>query len=384
MSSADISFNNGDLLIFSDVSVNGVFSASGTTPDSGTGSGKDNSGITGEIRLWSTNTPPASWLLCDGSSYSIITYQNLYNVISTNYGGDETTFKVPDFRRRIPIGNDSTNNTYGNNIMNSTDGRSASNMNLTQGPSYYNDNNVGKQNIYLNTIITHKHNIQSHTHDMTHNHNVNADFLNHTHDISHNHVFNQTLALQHNHPNITPHKHDETSINYQGPAEHSHQISDHNHEVNFDGNNHGVAQFITEQGHNEYNTLREGAPQRNVFAKTINQNTEAALKDAFRDSLDDMQLQLQQQNTMGGIASTQFNVVQNNSGNAATVLNLSDNNTTLITGSNSIITDQMITSNISGATNSKTTAETPVTESNLGVAIPNNPHFIVLNYIIKT
>ena len=109
MSSADISFNNGDLLIFSDVSVNGVFSASGTSPDSGTGSGKDNSGITGEIRLWSTNTPPTSWLLCDGTSYSINTYQNLYNVISTNYGGDETTFKVPDFRRRIPIGNDSTN-----------------------------------------------------------------------------------------------------------------------------------------------------------------------------------------------------------------------------------------------------------------------------------
>ena len=250
MSTLDISFNNGDLLIFSDVSVNGIFSASGTS------SGKDNSGMTGEIRLWSTNTPPTSWLLCDGTSYNITTYQNLYNVISTNYGGDGTTFKVPDFRRRIPIGNDSTNTTYGSNSMNSTDGRVALNMNLTQGPPYYNQNNIGKQNIDLNYIITHKHNIQSHAHDMSHNHNVNSDFSNHTHDISHNHIINSDINVFHNH-GLDEHTH-------EGGGNHQHPIAEHSHEVTFNGNSNDVNQMARVNIQSEDNEIREGGEQRNI------------------------------------------------------------------------------------------------------------------------
>ena len=381
MSTLDISFNNGDLLIFSDVSVNGIFSASGTS------SGKDNSGMTGEIRLWSTNTPPTSWLLCDGTSYNISTYQNLYNVISTNYGGDGTTFKVPDFRRRIPIGNDSTNTTFGSNSMNSTDGRVALNMNLTQGPPYYNENNIGKQNVDLNYIITHKHNIQSHTHDISHNHNVNADFLNHNHDISHNHIINSQLDLSHNHSNITVHKHDEgQSVSYQGVAEHSHVIEDHEHQVVFNGNtNSYVNKLITNEtdGTTEYNNLKDGNDRR-VWTEAPFSETSADIRQALKEALLELQTEIQQQNSMSEDINQNVNFNTTlQGGESVSTFSLSNNASVVTTQSKSLVTQDQNTNTTSGNASSKTTAETPVTESNLGVAIPNNPHFIVLNYIIK-
>ena len=62
--------------------------------------------ITGEIRMWTTATPPTGWLLCDASAVSRTTYAALFAVISTTFGvGDgSTTFNLPDFRGRIPVG----------------------------------------------------------------------------------------------------------------------------------------------------------------------------------------------------------------------------------------------------------------------------------------
>jgi microcystin-dependent protein len=46
------------------------------------------------------------WLPCDGTSYSRTLYDDLFDVIGTSFGvGDgSTTFNVPDFRGRAPIG----------------------------------------------------------------------------------------------------------------------------------------------------------------------------------------------------------------------------------------------------------------------------------------
>lgn len=51
-------------------------------------------------------TAPAGWLLCDGTAVSRTTFAALFGVISTNYGvGDgSTTFNVPDFRGKVPVG----------------------------------------------------------------------------------------------------------------------------------------------------------------------------------------------------------------------------------------------------------------------------------------
>jgi microcystin-dependent protein len=51
-------------------------------------------------------TPPAGWLFCDGSALSRTTYAALYAVIGGLYGAGDgsTTFNLPDFRARAPIG----------------------------------------------------------------------------------------------------------------------------------------------------------------------------------------------------------------------------------------------------------------------------------------
>lgn len=61
--------------------------------------------IIGEIRLFAGLYAPANWHLCDGTLLSINDYQALYALIGTTYGGDgATTFGVPDFRGRLPVG----------------------------------------------------------------------------------------------------------------------------------------------------------------------------------------------------------------------------------------------------------------------------------------
>ena len=45
------------------------------------------------------------WLPCDGSSYSRTLYDDLFDVIGTSFGSASgTTFNVPDFRGRAPVG----------------------------------------------------------------------------------------------------------------------------------------------------------------------------------------------------------------------------------------------------------------------------------------
>lgn len=63
----------------------------------------------GTIVQFAGTTAPIGWLFCNGASLSIDQYLDLYQVISTTYGGNGvTTFNVPDFRRRVPVGFDPT------------------------------------------------------------------------------------------------------------------------------------------------------------------------------------------------------------------------------------------------------------------------------------
>jgi microcystin-dependent protein len=62
-------------------------------------------GYIGEIRMFGGNFSPGSWNFCDGSLQSIAVYTALFSIIGTTYGGDgQTTFALPDFRGRIPVG----------------------------------------------------------------------------------------------------------------------------------------------------------------------------------------------------------------------------------------------------------------------------------------
>lgn len=60
----------------------------------------------GTITMFAGTTAPNGWLMCDGQSYSISTYRDLYNAIGTTYGGYGQSFQVPDLRGRFPVGKD--------------------------------------------------------------------------------------------------------------------------------------------------------------------------------------------------------------------------------------------------------------------------------------
>lgn len=59
----------------------------------------------GEIRMFAGNYVPVDWQLCDGTLLQINTYQALFSLLGTVWGGNGvTTFGVPDLRGRLPVG----------------------------------------------------------------------------------------------------------------------------------------------------------------------------------------------------------------------------------------------------------------------------------------
>lgn len=62
----------------------------------------------GEIRIWTgvgNFAQPEGWLLCQGQTLQIRSYQALFALIGTTYGGDGVnTFGIPDLRGRFVIG----------------------------------------------------------------------------------------------------------------------------------------------------------------------------------------------------------------------------------------------------------------------------------------
>lgn len=63
--------------------------------------------ITGSLLMWPTGTAPSGYLLCNGQEVSRTgDYAALFGVIGTTFGSGNgsTTFNVPDYRDRMPVG----------------------------------------------------------------------------------------------------------------------------------------------------------------------------------------------------------------------------------------------------------------------------------------
>ena len=61
---------------------------------------------TGSVLMWPTGTAPTGFLLCAGTAVSRSTYAALFAIIGTVYGAGDgsTTFNLPNFTNRSPIG----------------------------------------------------------------------------------------------------------------------------------------------------------------------------------------------------------------------------------------------------------------------------------------
>jgi microcystin-dependent protein len=59
----------------------------------------------GEIRMVGFNFPPRGWALCAGQLMPIAQNTALFSLLGTTFGGDGiTTFALPDYRSRSPVG----------------------------------------------------------------------------------------------------------------------------------------------------------------------------------------------------------------------------------------------------------------------------------------
>jgi len=58
----------------------------------------------GSVIPFAASNAPSGFLACDGTIYSRATYPALYQALSNTYGGDATSFGVPDLRGRVPYG----------------------------------------------------------------------------------------------------------------------------------------------------------------------------------------------------------------------------------------------------------------------------------------
>lgn len=64
--------------------------------------------VVGEVCLFpdkviSNGEGSKNWKLCDGSSLKVSDYQMLFALIGTTYGGDESSFNIPDLKGKSPI-----------------------------------------------------------------------------------------------------------------------------------------------------------------------------------------------------------------------------------------------------------------------------------------
>lgn len=93
--------------------------------------------ITGSIFISvSSITPPYS-LLCDGSSYLVSDYQNLFNVIGYAYGGSGLNFNVPNMKSTFLLGaNGSLNGVPASNLRNGNGQTGATNNYSITGYSW--------------------------------------------------------------------------------------------------------------------------------------------------------------------------------------------------------------------------------------------------------
>lgn len=155
----------------------------GSTPSSLTGP-------SGVIAMWPTGTPPAGWLLCDGSAVSRTTYATLFGIIASTFGSGDgsTTFNLPDYRGRVPIGA-GTGTGGGASGTGKPTGGSALTARVVAGWA-------GEETHVLTTaeLASHSHTVNGHTHSGSTV--ASGGPSAHQHDYNHGHTVNDP---QHNH-----------------------------------------------------------------------------------------------------------------------------------------------------------------------------------------
>lgn len=90
----------------------------------------------GVIVEWGSATAPPNWLLCEGQAVSRATYASLFAAIGTTYGAGNgsTTFNLPDFRGRVPVGRDASQSEF--DVLGESGGAKTHTLTVAEMPSH--------------------------------------------------------------------------------------------------------------------------------------------------------------------------------------------------------------------------------------------------------
>lgn len=115
----------------------------------------------GFVGAYSGVTAPEGWLICDGAAVSRTAYSALFAAIGTTYGAGDgsTTFNLPDYRDRVPVGLDANDSDF--NVLGKTLGSKSNTYDLThkhtQGNTGAATGNTGSTTLTVNQIPSHTH-----------------------------------------------------------------------------------------------------------------------------------------------------------------------------------------------------------------------------------
>ena len=89
----------------------------------------------GSVTAYALATPPAGWLLCDGTVHDISSYPTLGAGLGSTYGGNgTTTFAVPNLKGRMPVGLDSSQTEF--DALGETGGAKTHTLTVAEMPSH--------------------------------------------------------------------------------------------------------------------------------------------------------------------------------------------------------------------------------------------------------
>jgi len=91
----------------------------------------------GRIEQYGGTSAPSGWLQCDGTAYSRTTYARLFAAIATTWGAGDgsSTFNVPDYRRRVPVGSGGSGTATLANTVGSTGGEETHTLTQAELPA---------------------------------------------------------------------------------------------------------------------------------------------------------------------------------------------------------------------------------------------------------
>jgi microcystin-dependent protein len=100
----------------------------------------------GTVLQYAGNTPPQSFLSCNGQAVSRVTYSSLFNVIST------TTFNLPDLRGRTIIGSGAGSGLTNRNI-NDSGGAETVTLTIDQMPGHNHTGRTTSNGTHTHSMI---------------------------------------------------------------------------------------------------------------------------------------------------------------------------------------------------------------------------------------